>query len=105
MIKKIDAKAFENEAMKAKAAVIDFSAVWCGPCKMVAPVMAELSEEMKDQAEFYNIDIDENPQVAQQFGVLSIPTILVLKDGVEAGRTVGFQPKDGLKPELEGFLK
>lgn len=91
MVKKITNNDL-NEAKKG-AAVVDFSAVWCGPCQMLAPVMEELSEELSGKAEFYNADSDENMGLAQEYRIVSIPAVIVLKDGVEVARTVGFQPK------------
>ena len=90
MVKKITNNDL-NEAKKG-AAVVDFSAVWCGPCQMLAPVMEELSEELSGKAEFYNADSDENMGV------------IVLKDGVEVARTVGFQPKDAMRSFIEEHL-
>ena len=89
MVKKITNNDL-NEAKKG-AAVVDFSAVWCGPCQMLAPVMEELSEELSGKAEFYNADSDENMELAQEYRIVSIPAVIVLKDGVEVARTVGFQ--------------
>ena len=95
MVKKITNNDL-NEAKKG-AAVVDFSAVWCGPCQMLAPVMEELSEELSGKAEFYNADSDENR-------IVSIPAVIVLKDGVEVARTVGFQPKDAMRSFIEEHL-
>ena len=95
MVKKITNNDL-NEAKKG-AAVVDFSAVWCGPCQMLAPVMEELSEELSGKAEFYNADSDENMGLAQEYRIVSIPAVIVLKDGVEVARTVGFQPKDAMR--------
>ena len=90
MVKKITNNDL-NEAKKG-AAVVDFSAVWCGPCQMLAPVMEELSEELSGKAEFYNADSDENMGLAQEYRIVSIPAVIVLKDGVEVARTAGIQP-------------
>ena len=84
MVKKITNNDL-NEAKKG-AAVVDFSAVWCGPCQMLAPVMEELSEELSGKAEFYNADSDENMGLAQEYRIVSIPAVIVLKDGVEVAR-------------------
>lgn len=77
MVKKITNNDL-NEAKKG-AAVVDFSAVWCGPCQMLAPVMEELSEELSGKAEFYNADSDENMGLAQEYRIVSIPAVIVLK--------------------------
>ena len=102
MVKKITNNDL-NEAKKG-AAVVDFSAVWCGPCQMLAPVMEELSEELSGKAEFYNADSDENMGLAQEYRIVSIPAVIVLKDGVEVARTVGFQPKDAMRSFIEEQL-
>ena len=96
---------FEEKVLKAdKPVLIDIWAVWCGPCQMLAPVMEELSEELSGKAEFYNADSDENMGLAQEYRIVSIPAVIVLKDGVEVARTVGFQPKDAMRSFIEEHL-
>lgn len=85
-----------SKAKNANVAVIDFNATWCGPCRMLAPVLEEVSEDMKDVAEFYSCDCDENTELAKKFGIMSIPAIVVLKNGEQAGMNVGFVPKEEL---------
>ena len=80
MVKKISQEEFE-QVKNDDIAVIDFSAEWCGPCKMLAPVMEEVSEELGDSVSFYNIDVDQNMDIAQQYRIVSIPALLVLKKG------------------------
>ena len=77
--------------------VVDFFATWCGPCKMLGPVLEELAGEMEGQADFYKLDIDEAPDIANRFGVMSVPTLVLFQDGQEIKRTLGFQPKSKLK--------
>lgn len=91
-----DMSTLEKEAF----AVVDFSAVWCGPCQMLAPIFDELSEEMSDVA-FYNIDSDENMELAMKYGIQSIPSLLIMKNGDVAARSLGFQPKQQLKAFIE----
>ncbi|CRK84347.1 thioredoxin [Neobacillus massiliamazoniensis] len=74
----------------------DFWAPWCGPCKMIAPVLEELDAEMGDKVKIVKLDVDENPETAAKFGVMSIPTLLFFKDGEIVDKVVGFQPKDAL---------
>jgi thioredoxin 1 len=74
----------------------DFWAPWCGPCKMIAPVLEELDSEMGDKVKIVKIDVDENQETAGKFGVMSIPTLLVMKNGEVVDKVVGFQPKDAL---------
>ncbi|WP_153122935.1 thioredoxin [Peribacillus tepidiphilus] len=74
----------------------DFWAPWCGPCKMIAPVLEELDAEMGDKVKIVKVDVDENQETAGKFGVMSIPTLVVLKDGQVVDKVVGFQPKEAL---------
>ncbi|WP_181349766.1 thioredoxin [Thalassobacillus sp. CUG 92003] len=74
----------------------DFWAPWCGPCKMIAPVLEELDEEMSDQVKIVKLDVDENQDTAGKHGVMSIPTLLLFKDGKVVDQVVGFQPKEAL---------
>lgn len=86
-----------DEVMKSRYAVVDFSAVWCGPCKMVAPEMEELAEELAGEVDFFNCDVDENMALAMKYQITSIPAIAIIKDGQLADMTVGFQPKEAMK--------
>ena len=74
----------------------DFWAPWCGPCKMIAPVLEELDSEMGDKVKIAKLDVDENQETAGKYGVMSIPTLLVFKDGEVVDQVVGFQPKEQL---------
>jgi thioredoxin 1 len=74
----------------------DFWAPWCGPCKMIAPVLEELDSEMGDKVKIVKLDVDENQETAGKYGVMSIPTLLVFKNGEVVDKVVGFQPKDAL---------
>ena len=101
MVKKVNGQEFENEAMKAPAAVVDFSATWCGPCRMMAPVLEEISEKLGDQVSFYNVDVDEVPELAQEFRISSIPCLVLLKNGIEADQSIGFRPGPQIKAWIE----
>ena len=90
-----------TDVLKSKLAVVDFSAVWCGPCQMLAPIMEELSGEMDGEVDFFSADVDENRDLAYQFDIQSIPAIVVFANGEEVTRTVGFQPKEELKELIE----
>jgi thioredoxin 1 len=81
--------------------LVDFWAPWCGPCRMIAPILDELAGELKDQARIVKINVDENPLVAGQFGVMSIPTLLLFKNGQKVDQKVGGQAK----PQLKAFIQ
>ena len=101
MVKKVVGDNFD-EIKSSKIAVADFSATWCGPCKMLAPIMEELSEEMAGQVEFYNADTDENMDLALANKVTSIPALFLLRDGQIVDRMIGFQSKQALKNWIGG---
>lgn len=89
-----------NEVYDKGVVLVDFFATWCGPCKMVAPVLEELSEEMKNVT-FVKVDVDQETELAAKYKVMSIPTLIVLKDGVIVNTAMGFQPKPALKAFIE----
>ena len=94
MVKKVNTQEFAAEAMKAPVAVVDFNATWCGPCRMLGPVLEQLSEEMAGEVEFYGVDVDENSALAGQYGVMSVPTVILFKNGNKTDMNIGFQPKE-----------
>ena len=99
---KVSDASFESDVLKsAEPVVVDFWAEWCGPCHMLAPTIAQLSSELAGRVKVAKLDIDRNPQTANRFGVRSIPTLLVLKDGKEVDRLVGVQPKQEIVRRLE----
>jgi thioredoxin 1 len=91
---------FQNET-SAGTVLVDFWAPWCGPCKMIAPVLDELSAEIGDKAKIVKINVDDNPESATKYNVMSIPTLLIFKDGQVVNQLVGVQPKDRLKAAIE----
>ena len=93
-----------TELEAAKVALLDVSATWCGPCKMIAPVVDELSEEFAGKVEFYNADADENPELTRSLRVMSIPNLMIMKEGKVTARQVGFQSAEALKEWLEANI-
>ncbi len=97
----LNEKNFEEEVLKSdKVVLIDFWASWCGPCKMMSPVVDELAEELGDTVKVCKLNIDEEQNLALKYNVMSIPTFIAFKDGKEIGRTVGVQDKEELKSIL-----
>lgn len=88
-----------DEFVKNGKVLVDFWAPWCGPCRMMAPVLEELAQET-DEVTIAKVNVDENPQVAARFGVMSIPTLALLADGREQDRIIGFTDKETLKAKL-----
>lgn len=86
-----------KEIIQSGAVLVDFWAPWCGPCKMIAPVLEELDAEIGNDVKIVKVDVDENPETAGQFGVMSIPTLVMFKDGAKVDQVVGFKPKEELK--------
>lgn len=93
-----------KEAIKEGVTLVDFFATWCGPCKMLSPIVEQLAAEMGDRANFFKVDVDEADEIAAEFGIMSIPTLIVFKDGEPVKKSVGFQPKPVLKAMLEEYL-
>jgi thioredoxin 1 len=84
--------------------VVDFWAEWCGPCKMITPILEELAKEQTGRIAVAKLNVDENPDLAMRYNVMSIPTLLVFRDGELAKRLVGAKPKSALLQELSEFL-
>ena len=96
---------FEQMVLKSKTPVlVDFWAVWCGPCRMVEPVVEELAGEYEGKVTVARLNVDENMKTASQYGIMSIPTLLLFKDGAPVSNIVGFRPKAELKRNIDAVL-
>ena len=94
---KVTDQTFNNEVMKSdKTVVVDFWAEWCGPCRVIGPVLEEVAKELGDKAVIAKLNIDENPETPALFGVRSIPTLMLFKDGKVAGTKIGIQARSQL---------
>ena len=104
MVKKIGSHEFAEEAMKAPVSVVDFNATWCGPCRMLAPVLEELSEKYADKVSFFSVDVDDSPGLAMQYRVNSVPCLVLLKNGEFTDQSVGFRPEGQLSAWIDSNL-
>ena len=96
---------FEEEVLHAdRPVLVDFTAVWCGPCKMVDPIVTELAGEMADRMKVVKLDVDHNPDIAMNYNVMGVPTLMLFKSGQESMRLTGFQPKKRIASKLEAHL-
>ena len=102
MAKIINSQEFDN-TIESGVVVVDFFATWCGPCKMLSPVIDELSGELEN-VNFVNVDIDQSMDLAQKFKIVSVPTLKVFKNGEEVDTLMGFMPKEVLKSKVEAHI-
>lgn len=100
-VKKISEKDFNKViSNKEKKVIVDCYAEWCGPCRMLSPIIDELKEEV-DSCEFYKLNVDEAENISREYGIMSIPTILIFKDGKEINKSIGLKTKEELKKLIE----
>ena len=99
MVKEINAEEYAEIMNSSSPVVIDFHATWCGPCKVLSPILEELNDEIEG-VEFVKLDVDQHPQIAGQNQVMGVPTVVILKDGEVIDRFVGVQPKEVIKEKI-----
>jgi len=99
MVKEINAEEYAEIINSSSPVVIDFHATWCGPCKVLSPILEELNDEIEG-VEFVKLDVDQYPQIAGQNQVMGVPTVVILKDGEVKDRFVGVQPKEVIKEKI-----
>ncbi len=95
----------EATAAADKLSLVDFSATWCGPCKMLTPVLEKVSDDMDTQVSFYHLDVDESPDASSKFGIRGVPTMIVFHNGQEIDRMVGFRDRNALQTQLESLAE
>lgn len=93
-----------DEKIKNGVVVVDFFATWCGPCRMMTPILEEVSEEYEDKIQIYKVDVDDNEKLSKNFGILSIPTILIFVNGEMKEKHIGLWLKDDLSKAIEKYL-
>jgi len=104
-VSKVSDTTFESEVLKATGpVVVDFWAEWCGPCRMIAPALEEISGSLNGKVKIVKLNVDENPQTAAKYGIQSIPTLMIFKDGQMASRQIGAAPKQKLEQWITGSI-
>lgn len=102
MARQLNSNEFQNEVLNSTDTVlVDFSATWCGPCKMLAPIVEELGREMEGKAKVFKVDVDKSGDIAQRYNIMGVPTVMIFKNGTAVDKMVGFQPKEVIKSRLE----
>lgn len=105
MIKEITDNDYESEVVNSNEMIlVDFWADWCGPCKMLTPILEQLSEDMEGNIKIVKMNIDKNPQFPSALGIRSIPTMMLFKNGKQLGTKVGVLPKNSIKEWIESFI-
>lgn len=105
MVKTFDGAAFRAAMEEKKTLVVDFWATWCGPCRMLAPVLDKVAEEFAGRAEFVKVDVDESGEVAQKMGIMSIPDVYIFEDGKMKTHQLGYVPESAMREFLSANIK
>ncbi len=106
MVIELTAKNFKTEVLQSKLpAIVDFWASWCGPCKMLTPIFEEVSRDYSGKLKFVKISTEEVPAIAEEYGVMGIPCLIIFNQGEEMDRIIGFAPKEVLKQKIDAILE
>lgn len=101
----VNEQVFEQEVLQSDVpVVVDMWAEWCGPCRVLGPLMEEISQELAGKVKFVKVNVDQNPNLAGRFGIMSIPTLLFFKDGQAVGQLIGAHPRDNILNKIESDL-
>jgi thioredoxin 1 len=104
-MKEMNEEIFQDEVIQAEQPVlVDFSAVWCGPCKMLDPIVEQLAEQWNGKVKFVKLDVDHHPDLAMNYQVMGVPTLIMFKDGEPVERVTGYQPKDRLEKKFSPYI-
>ncbi len=100
----INAKEFDEVIKSKKIVLVDFFATWCGPCRMLSPVLEEVLEESKGEFDIVKVDVDESYDLAKKFGVMSVPTMIIFQEGIETDKMIGYRQKDDILEAIKSYL-
>ena len=105
-LQKLSETSFAQEVLKAELPVlVDFGAVWCGPCKMLDPIVEQLAQDWQGKVKVVKLDVDDSPNVTMDYQIMGVPTLMLFKDGAPVERVTGYQPKDRLVKKFQPHLK
>ncbi|MEN2997811.1 MAG: thioredoxin [Brevinematia bacterium] len=103
-MRELNVTSFDDTVNRSPLCIVDFWAEWCIPCKIISPILDELSEEYKGRVDFFKVNVDDNPELASKFRITSIPTILIFRYGEPIDKMVGALPKQNIKQVLDSYL-
>lgn len=104
-IEKMNEETFQSEVIKSEVPVlVDFTAVWCQPCKMLDPIVKELAQDWQGKVKVVKLDVDDNPNLAMNYQVMGVPTLMLFKSGQPVERVTGYQPKDRLQKKFQPYF-